>query len=321
MSLKASNKQLIDIAPSKEIQRKRLKAGLKRNASLYLLVAPVIIWFIVFSYIPMAGIVMAFKDYTPARGIFGSPFAGLKHFEMFFSSYYFTRLLRNTLTLSVSYILVSFPSAIIFALLINELNNVAFKKTVQTITYMPHFISMVVLCGMVREFVAPNGIINDIAELFGAERKDLLSIADAFPPIYVLSGLWQQMGWNSIIYLAALQGVDQELYESAYLDGAGKLRQTWSITIPCIMPTIVIMFILALGGVMNVGYEKIILLYNPTIYERADIISSFVYRKGLQDMQYSFSTAVGLFNSIVTVILVVTANTITRKLDDSMGLW
>lgn len=307
--------------PEKALKRKRLVSGLKRNASLYLLVAPVLIWFIVFSYIPMSGLVMAFQKFSPAKGIFGSPFVGLEHFETFFSSYYFTRLLRNTLVLSVSYLLVSFPAAIIFALLLNEIGNIKFKKTVQTITYMPHFISMVVLCGMVREFVAPNGIINDFLAIFGKERVDLLSIPNAFPPIYVLSGLWQQIGWNSIIYLAALAGVDQELYESAYLDGAGKLRQTISITIPCIMPTIVIMFILALGGVLNVGYEKIILLYNPSIYESADIISSFVYRKGLFDMQYSFSTAVGLFNSIITVLLVVTANTITHKLDDSMGLW
>ncbi|MBE7031190.1 MAG: sugar ABC transporter permease [Ruminococcaceae bacterium] len=311
----------VNLRAAKELERKRLKSRLKRNASLYLLVAPVIIWFIVFSYIPMTGIVMAFKDYAPARGIFGSPFVGLKHFEMFFGSYYFGRLLRNTLTLSISYMVTSFPAAILFALLINEIGNLTFKKTVQTITYMPHFISMVVLCGMVREFIAPNGIVNDLIAAFGGERADLLSVPSAFPPIYVLSGLWQQMGWNSIIYLAALQGVDQELYESAYLDGAGKLRQTISITIPCIMPTIVIMFILGLGGIMNVGYEKIILLYNPTIYETADIISSFVYRKGLFDMQYSFSTAVGLFNSLTTCVLVITANTITRKLDSSMGLW
>lgn len=305
----------------KELKRKRLISGLKRNASLYLLVAPVLVWFIIFSYIPMTGLVMAFQKFAPAKGIFGSPFVGLEHFKTFFGSYYFARLLRNTLVLSVSNLLVSFPAAIIFALLLNEVGNIKFKKTVQTITYMPHFISMVVLCGMVREFVAPTGIINDFFALFGKERVDLLSIPKAFPPIYVLSGLWQQMGWNSIIYLAALAGVDQELYESAYLDGAGKFRQAISITIPCIMPTIVIMFILALGGVLNVGYEKIILLYNPSIYETADIISSFVYRKGLFDMQYSFSTAVGLFNSVITVILVATANTITRKLDDSMGLW
>jgi len=307
--------------PEKALERKRLISGLKRNASLYLLIAPVLIWFIVFSYIPMSGLVMAFQKFSPSKGIFGSPFVGFEHFQTFFSSYYFTRLLRNTLVLSVSSLCISFPSAIIFALLLNEVGNIKFKKTVQTITYMPHFISLVVLCGMVREFVAPTGIINDFLSIFGNKREDLLSIPKAFPPIYVLSGLWQSIGWNSIIYLAALAGVDQELYESAYLDGAGKFRQAISITIPCIMPTIVIMFILALGGVLNVGYEKIILLYNPSIYKTADIISSFVYRKGLFDMQYSFSTAVGLFNSVVTVILVATANTISRKLDDSMGLW
>ena len=305
----------------KQVKRKQLKSALKKNASLYVLIAPVLIWFIVFCYLPMSGLLMAFMDYSPSKGLFDSAWVGFKHFETFFNSYYFMRLLRNTLTLSVSYIVVSFPAAIVFALLINEIGNVAFKKTVQTVTYMPHFISMVVLCGMVREFTAPDGVLNEIMTLFGAERTDLLSIPKAFPPIYVLSGMWQQLGWNSIIYLAALQGVDQELYESAYLDGAGKLRQTFSITIPCIMPTIVIMLILAVGGIMNVGYEKIILLYNPSIYETADIISSFVYRKGLNDMQYSFSTAVGMFNSVISVILVVATNTIIRKLDDGLGLW
>ncbi|MBP3359797.1 MAG: sugar ABC transporter permease [Clostridia bacterium] len=293
---------------------------LKQNGSLYILILPVLAFYIIFAYGPMYGALIAFKDFSPAKGILGSNWVGLAHFKDFLTSHYFFRLLKNTLTISISTLVVTFPSAIIFALLINEIRTKWFAKTVQTITYMPHFISLVVMCGLVTNFTSSGGIINDLAALFRFERKTLLNDPRYFVPIYVVSDLWQHMGWNSIIYLAALAGIDQGLYEAASLDGAGRFRQTILITIPCIMPTIIIMFILAVGKIVNVGYEKIILLYNPVTYEKADVISSFVYRKGLEDMQFSYSTAVGLFNSLVTFILVTITNFLSRKYQ-GVGLW
>ncbi len=300
--------------------KQTISRDIRQNGSLYLLMLPVILFYIVFAYGPMYGAIIAFKDFTPGKGILGSDWVGLAHFKDFLTSHYFLRLLRNTLSISVSTLLITFPSAIIFALLINEIRSKLFAKTVQTITYMPHFISLVVLCGLITEFTASDGIINDLTAFLGLERKTFLNDPNCFLPVYIISDIWQNMGWNSIIYLAALAGIDQGLYEAASLDGAGRLRQVISITIPCIMPTIIIMFILAVGGIVNVGYEKIILLYNPLTYEKADVISSFVYRKGLEDMQFSYSTAVGLFNSVVTFILVIITNALSRKYQ-GIGLW
>lgn len=300
--------------------RKTLSRDMKQNGSLYLLMLPVLAYFVIFYYVPMYGAVIAFKDFSPAKGIMGSSWVGLANFRDFFTSRYFLRVLTNTLRISLTSLAVNFPSAIIFALLINELRRKWFVKTVQTITYMPHFISLVVMCGLVTEFTSADGIVNDVMAFFGAERATLLNKPECFLPIYILSGLWQNLGWDSIIYLAALAGIDQELYEAAALDGAGKLRQTCSVTLPGILPTIIIMFILSVGNILNVGYEKIILLYNPVTYDAADVISSFVYRKGLQDMQFSYSTAVGLFNSVVAFIFVMTTNAICRKAGE-VSLW
>ena len=300
--------------------RKTLSRDMKLNGSLYLLMLPVLAYFVIFYYVPMYGAVIAFKDFSPAKGILRSDWVGLANFIDFFTSRYFLRVLTNTLKISLTSLAVNFPSAIIFALLINELRRKWFVKTVQTITYMPHFISLVVMCGLVAEFTSTDGIVNDILAFFGAERATLLNKPECFLPIYILSGVWQNLGWDSIIYLAALAGIDQELYEAAALDGAGKLRQTWSVTLPGILPTIIIMFILSVGNILNVGYEKIILLYNPVTYDVADVISSFVYRKGLQDMQFSYSTAVGLFNSVVAFIFVMTTNAICRKTGE-VSLW
>mgnify|MGYP002529507332 CR=1 FL=1 len=300
--------------------KKRLAYDLKRNGSLYLLMLPVLAFYVIFCYIPMYGAIIAFMDYTPARGILGSKWVGLAHFRDFFGSYYFFRLLKNTLVISLSTLVVTFPASVIFALLLNEVRSKYFAKTIQTITYMPHFISLVVLCGLVTNFTSADGIINDLIAFFGGQRVTMLNEPKYFVPIYVLSTLWQDLGWNSIIYLAALAGVDQQLYEAAYLDGAGRFRQTIYVTIPSIMPTIVIMLILAIGKALTIGYEKIILLYSPVTYETADIIASFVYRKGLQDSQYSYSTAVGLFNSVVSFALVVTANCISSKYQN-VSLW
>ena len=263
---------------------------------------------------------MAFQNYSPNLGVFGSPWVGFKHFEDFLTSFSFFRLLKNTLTISVSTLIFSFPAPIILALSINEIKSSKFAKITQTITYMPHFISVVVICGMIRDFTSDTGVITLLLKLVGVDTGVMLNHSEYFVPIYVLSGIWQEIGWGSIIYLSALAGVDQELYEAAIVDGAGRWKQTWHITIPGIMPTIVIMLVLKLGSMLSVGYEKIILLYSPVIYETADVISTYVYRKGLINMSYSFSTAVGLFNSVINFALVVASNTISKKLCDQ-SLW
>ena len=298
----------------------RLLTDLKRNRELYLIVLPVIVFYILFHYTPMYGAIIAFKQFNPARGILHSPWIGFKNFIDFFSTYYFWRLIRNTVTISITSLAVGFPAPIILALLINELRSRVFSRTVQTITYMPHFISMVVLCGMIVNFTRDSGAITTFLHYFGFPKETMLNKPPLFVPLYVLSGLWQEVGWGSIIYLAALTGIDQELYEAAKIDGAGRWKQARHITIPCLIPTIIILFILRMGNMLNVGFEKIILLYNPTIYETSDVISSFVYRKGLQEFNWSYSAAVGLLNSIINFTLVITSNRISKKLSET-SLW
>lgn len=287
------------------------------NWSLYLLVLPVILWYIVFCYVPMYGAVIAFKDYSPGLGIMGSPWVGLKHFEGFFSSPYFWRLLRNTLLISVYSLVWDFPAPIILALMLNELKTPRYKKTVQTISYMPHFISTVVIVGMIKIFCSSDGLVNSIAGVFGASLGNLLQKPDLFRTIYVASGVWQSVGWGTIIYLSALSGIDQELYEAAEIDGAGKWKRTLNITLPGIAPTIVILLIMRIGSLLGVGYEKIILMYNPMTYETADVISSYVYRQGLLNADWSFSSAVGLFNSIINLVLLVAANAVSRRVSET----
>lgn len=298
-----------------------LKRRIWRNKELYLLILPVIIYYLVFHYKPMYGLIIAFQDYSPRRGISGSDWVGLEHFKAFFGGIYFGRLLRNTLTISIATLIIGFPAPIILALLMNELRNKLFSRITQTITYMPHFISMVVMCAMIREFVKSDGFITEwLIKFFGYDGKNLLSRSGYFLPIYVITNIWQGVGWGSIVYLAALTGIDMELYEAARVDGAGRWKQTIHITIPSIMPTIIIMLIMRMGQVMSVGYEKIILLYNEGIYDKADVISTYVYRMGIMDRQYSFSAAVGLFNSVVNFILVIAANQISRKVSET-SLW
>jgi putative aldouronate transport system permease protein len=271
----------------------------------------------------MYGAVIAFKDYSPAAGILGSDWAtrhGFQHFIDFFASYYFWRILKNTLVISVSSIVFGFPAPIILALLLNEIRSNVFKRLAQTVSYMPHFISLVVVASLVSMFTSSNGAVVQLLSLFGAERLSLLTRPEYFVPIYVISGIWQEIGWGSIIYLAALAGIDQGLYEAARIDGANKWRQMLHVTLPCLAPTIIIMLLLRLGSVMSVGFEKIILLYNEGIYETADVISSFVYRRGLQDFQWSYSAAVGLFNSAVNFILIIAFNKISRRAS-SVSLW
>ena len=299
----------------------RVKKDFVRNKWLYLMLVPVVIFFLVFSYVPMYGAIIAFKNYTVGKGIMGSDWVGFKWFTQFFTSYQFPRLLKNTLLLSFENILWGFPMPILFALLINEIRSNFFKRTVQTVTYLPHFISMVVVCGLIRLGVAKEGFVTSFLSLFGVENTNLLANPMYFRPIYIISGIWQGVGWGTIIYLSALTAIDPELYEAARIDGAGRLRQTLHITLPGILPTIVIMLILRIGQLMGIGYEKVMLLDSPIIREQSDIISTYVYRVGLlEGGQYSYTTAIGLFNSAVNLILLLTANRVSNKLTDQ-GLW
>ena len=298
----------------------RVRRDMTRNWTAYVLAVPVLAYYILFHYKPMYGIVIAFKKFSIRKGIMGSPWVGFQYFQDFFSSYYFWRLLRNTLTISLSSLVFAFPVPIIFALLLNEVRVPWYKKTIQTISYMPHFISLVIICSMVRDFCSTNGLFNTILAAFGIARIDFLIQPKWFYPIYIISGILQHIGWDSIIYLAALGGIDPELYEAATVDGANRLRRAWHVTLPGIMPTITILLILRIGSLMSVGYEKIILLYNPSVYETADTISTFVYRRGLVDGKYSFASAVGLMNSVVNFILVIAVNTISKRVSE-VSLW
>jgi len=267
-----------------------------------------LLFFIIFRYVPMGGIVIAFQNFRPARGIMGSDFVGLQNFQDFFGSVFFGRIVRNTLSISFLFLIFGFPASIIFALFLNELTSKRFKKAVQTATYMPYFISVVVAAGITRMFVGRSGIINDVRSLFGLERIVFLAQPQYFRPIFVISGIWQGLGWGSIIYIAALAAVSVELYDAALVDGAGRLRRIWHVSIPGIMPTIVIMLILAIGGLMSVGAERILLLYNPGIYSTADVISTFVFRLGIQEARFGYAAAVGLFNSVINFILLLGAD-------------
>lgn len=295
----------------------RIKKELFINRYLYILAVPVVLYYLLFCFGPMSGVIIAFKNYQLSEGIFGSEWVGFKYFKEFFKGMYFTRTLRNTLLISLYDIIFGFPIPIVFALMINEIENLKFKKLVQTATYLPHFISMVVVCGMIVDFFSNDGMFTRFFTLFGAKKMNYMGSAAHFRSIYVGTNIWQSFGWNSIIYIAAIAGVDQELYEAARIDGAKKLRQTWHITIPGIAPTIILMFVLRLGSVLSIGAEKVILLYNQGTMETADIISSYVYRMGLSGARYSYSTAVGLFQSVINFIILITANTVTKKISGS----
>jgi putative aldouronate transport system permease protein len=293
---------------------------LKLNKYVYLMLIPVVAYYIIFYYVPMYGLQIAFKDFSPGLGMWDSPWVGFQHFESFFNSYYFWRLLRNTLLLSFYELLFGFPAPIILALLLNELRSVMFKRTVQTITYMPHFISIVVISGMLVDFLARDGLVNIVLSWFGVEPIAFLRESSWFRTIFVSSNIWQSVGWGSIIYLSAMSAIDPSLYEAAKVDGASRWKQTLHITLPGIMPTVIILLILQIGTLMSVGTEKILLLYNSTTYETADVIGTFVYRKGILESDFSYSSAVGLFNSIINFILLISANAISRRTSDTK-LW
>lgn len=310
-----------EIAKKEKLSIALIVKDLKRYKWLYLYFAlPMVAYYIIFKYIPLYGLQIAFRDYKVTRGMWDSAFVGLKNFMNFFDSIYFNRLITNTLKISFLDLLLGFPMPIIFALLLNEINNKKFKKGIQTITYLPHFISTVVICGLLVSFSASDGLFNVIIEFFGGTKSDLLMKSSAFLPIYIGSNIWTSFGWGSILYFSALSGVDQAQYEAAYIDGAKRFQRMRYITIPGILPTIVIQLILKIGGLMSVGSEKILLLYSPLTYDTADVISTFVYRKGLIDFNFSYSTAVGLFNSIINIILLIIANKLSRRVSET-SLW
>ncbi len=304
-----------------EARRVSLGARLKDDLDLYLMMVPMILFFALISYKPLTGLAIAFKYYSPFKGIWASKWVGFQYFVEFFTGPYALRTIRNTFAISLTTLVIGFPMPIILALLLNELRTAWFKKTVQTISYIPHFISTVVVCGLVTNFLSPTtGLVNVILRGLGFESIYFLSIPSYFVPVYVAMEVWKSAGYNSIIYIAALASISDELYEAAMIDGAGRWRQFLSITLPSLIPTIVIMLLIRLGGILNVGYEAIILLYNPSIYETADVISTYVYRAGIAEGRYDYATAVGLFNSVVALIIVIAANKVSNRLTET-GLW
>lgn len=298
----------------------RLKKNFVRYRYIYLMLLPVVVYYAVFCYGPMSGIVIAFQNFKPALGVSGSKWVGWKHFVDFLTGPYAWRLIRNTLMINILQIIFAFPVPIIVALLINEINCKGYKKTVQTISYMPHFISLVVMCGLLVNFCRSDGIFNDFLSLFGFERRNLLAEANLFRPIYVLSGIWQEAGWGSIIYLATLSTVDVGLYEAATIDGANRFQRMLHVSFPGLLPIIIVQLIMRVGNILTTGFEKVFLLYSPLTYDTADIISTYIYRQGLELSNYSYGTAVGLFNSVVNLIILVMANYISRRVTEE-SLW
>lgn len=316
------------VALSKEERSKKMKKEIRsytRNWILYLFVIPTIVYYIIFQYTPIYGIQIAFQDYRVGQAFGESEWVGLKHFIKFFNSAWFTTVLKNTLSISLLTFL-GFPLPIILALLLNEVKNMKFRKLVQTVSYAPHFISVVVLCGMVNLFLSPSTgligvLVNGIRSGLGMDAVNIMTQGHLFKWIYVLSGIWQGTGWASIIYFAALSGVDPQLVEAARVDGANKVQCIWHINLPVLIPTIIIQLILQSGNILSVGYEKVYLLQNDTILRSSEVISTYVYRVGLQGAQYSFSTAVSLFNSVINAAMLILVNSITRKLSNENSLW
>jgi putative aldouronate transport system permease protein len=295
--------------------------NLKRDKVLLFMTMPVILYYIIFHYKPMYGIIIAFKDFNPGLGMWKSPWIGFDNFALFVKSEYFFRLIKNTLLISLYGLIFGFPFPVGFALVLNEIKHKNYKRIVQNITYLPHFISTVIVCGMIVNFLSPQtGIVSKFVQFFGGTPENYLLNYRYFRFIYISSGIWKSFGWGSIIYLAAISNIDEQLYEAAKLDGANRVKQIYYITIPAIAQTIIILLILRLGGIMSVGYEKIILLYNPATYRVSDVISTFTYRQGLLSLNYSYAAAVGLFNSVINCILLVTFNAISRKVSE-ISLW
>jgi putative aldouronate transport system permease protein len=316
-----SDKQTVVAVSTVKPHRYRKWKAVWKNWELYVLVAPVVAYFLIFQYAPMYGVQIAFKDFIATKGIDGSPWVGLKHFERFFNSYYAWRLISNTMGISLYQLVVGFPIPIILALMMNEVRSTRFKKTVQTVTYAPHFLSAVVLVGLMLALLSPrNGLINQIIVMFGGEPIHFISETGWFKSLYVLSDVWQNAGWASIIYMAALAGIDPQLYEAAVVDGANKLQKIIHITIPCLLPTAIILLILNVGSVMSVGFEKVFLMQNEVNLEASEVISTYVYKQGLLNAQFSFTAAVGLFNSLINFVLLIVVNQMSKRMSQT-SLW
>ena len=294
---------------------------MRTNYQIYLLVLPTLIYFVLFKYAPMYGLQMAFRNYNPALGITQSPWAGLKYFSRILSRPYFYQVIVNTLSISLSSLILGFPLPVIFALALNEMKNAKLKKTIQTITYAPHFISTVVVAAMLKIFLSPtSGIVNQLIKLCGGDAVNFMMRPECFVPIYVISGIWQGLGWSAIIYVAALASVDPALHESAMIDGATRLQRMVHINLPCILPTVIIMLILRTGSLLNVGFEKVFLLSNDAVLEKSEVISTYTYRIGITNSQFSQSTAIGLFNSVIQFVILISVNAISRKVSET-SLW
>lgn len=304
------------------VKKKTVMEYLRRNWQYYAMMLVPVIYYLVFRYVPMAGNIIAFRRYRAGHSIFGDEWSGLKYFRQFVGDLTFWRAFRNTLVLNISYLVFRFPLTLIFALLLNEIRMYNVKKFVQTVSYLPHFISMIIVTGMIRELVSMNGPINQFLRMFGMEPISFISSPEWFTPIFVISGVWQNLGWGTILYLAAMSGIDPSLYEAAEVDGANHFQRVWHVTIPCIMPTIATLLILDFGGLVGSGgaFEKVFLLYNPMTYEKADIISTFVFRMGLGSGNYSYATAVGLFEGLLNLFLLTIANKVSKKVSGA-SLW
>lgn len=299
----------------------KFRKSIRKNLVLYLLVIPVLVYFLVFKYIPMYGLQIAFKEFIATKGIGGSPWVGTEHFIRFFNSHYFWRLIQNTLGIGIYQLVVGFPIPIILALLINEIRNKSHKSFIQTVTYAPHFLSVIVLVGMLFLFLSPtNGIVNQVIILFGGEPVHFMTESKWFKSIYVFSGVWQQMGWSSIIYLAALSAVDPQLHDAAKIDGASRLQRIWYVNLPTILPTIIILLILQSGDILSVGFEKVFLMQNQLNMEASDVIATHVYRSGILGAQYDYSAAIGLFESLTNFIVLLMVNYFAKR-TSSTSLW
>lgn len=304
------------------IKKQNFTEYMKKNWQYYAMMLVPILYYLVFRYVPMVGNIIAFRRYRAGHSIFGDEWSGLKYFRQFIGDLTFWRAFKNTLSLNLIYLLFRFPLTLLFALLLNEIRSHYAKKFVQTVSYLPHFISMIIVTGMIRELVSTNGPVNALLKVFGAGPISFISSPEWFTPIFVISGVWQNLGWGTILYLAAISGIDPSLYEAAEVDGANHFQRVWHVTIPCIMPTIATLLILDIGSLIGSGaaFEKVFLLYNPMTYETADIISTFVFRLGLGSGNYSYATAVGLFEGILNLILLTAANKVSRKVTGA-GLW
>ncbi|MEG1686315.1 MAG: ABC transporter permease subunit [Angelakisella sp.] len=322
MSAKATEIKSDITATKKKLSLpQRIKKALIKDWHLYLLCLPAMIFVIIFEYGPMYGLQIAFKDYSAAAGIWGSKWVGFKHFIRFFNAPQFWDMLKNTLSISVYSLLAGFPIPIFIGLLLNQTRNLKFKKLVQTVIYAPHFISVVVLCGMLTVFLSPStGIINNVMSAMGMERMHFLAEPALFNDIFVWSDIWQNTGWSTIIYIGALSSISPELYEAAKIDGASKLKTILHIDIPSILPTIVVLFIMRTGKFMNLGFQKAFLLQNPLNSEASEIIATYIYKVGIFGAQFSYSTAVGLFNAVINVALIMSVNAMCKKLNDT-SLW